>query len=287
MGDEKTPIQEAIDGLLKPLTYFRKYQRTRLAIINGEKLWDIEKQALDSRRLSSAWSFNLQEVFLAAIPINIVIGMLDFFFDTKTDAAKAAASLTEFSRAYENIKSSIDPMLSSLNAPLILTLSVYLLALGSLKDDDQQPSKIIRARRAYLYIDGAHGVWSQAGLSITTGLLSWIDRNSKTVEAPPIVSVVTFVVFAYCAFAQFYETYRKVPFTLFIANGYQARMPSILQSLLPFLQIDKDHDTDGPWDRYLTQMAICSGLIPLLPWISDRLSSSIAWVVANLKVAIS
>jgi len=277
VAEEKTPLQESFERLLKPINIFSQYSRTRSAIIKGESLWDLDKQALEERQLLSAWSFNLQETALAAIPVNVVIKILNFFFDS------AKTATTE----YAEIVRSVEPFFKSFNAPLILTLCVFLLAIGSLKDGDQLPSKLAKAERAYLYIDGAHGIWTQGGISICTGLMTWISFHPGAIPLLTQLNLLLMLLLSYFTIAQFHETQRKVPFALFKANGYSPRLPSMLQSLkslILFVPIGKGIDPDGLWDRYLTKMWICFGLIiPSTLWATDKLAAVAAWILASLK----
>jgi hypothetical protein len=139
--------------IFEPLEFLRKvkkFSKTRAAILNKLPLYDYSTAQLRQQGFMGAWSFNLAESTIAALPGTTYAGLKWLLFEQSTPQ-----STTE--------------KLSELSAPLlipfILTATAYIVGSLSVRREDLSKDKRKKASKVFLYLDGAYGFYPQLLMS--------------------------------------------------------------------------------------------------------------------------
>ena len=199
---------------------------------NGQPLYRLTRDELHKRGLMGPWTFNLYEVVVAAVPTIVLLRILDFF----TRGTRSVVSLNPF----ESAMGRAGTMLGPLVVPVALTLSVYLIARGSLKRDDISSDRLARARYAYLYLDGAYGLLAQAAVAFGIALHTYSIVGYQVLGATTTWVTAIFVIGG--SLHEFHLTWYAIPSRLFSVNGYD-----------PKLSI-RDQPDGAPWTRYANRL---------------------------------
>lgn len=155
---ETSPVGRMLKDPFGIVSLVSAYVRTKSAVRINAPLYDLTQRELEKRSLQGPWTFNITESVLAGIPVMLcalVFDWLGLFQVVSFPDEVTQASLTDYYSAR---------VLDVVNAyvpPFVLTTSVYALAWASLRAADRTPERLARARRAYLYFDGAFGLIPQ------------------------------------------------------------------------------------------------------------------------------
>ena len=160
----------------------------------------------------------------------------------------------EFTLFFNKIAAWIDP----LSIPIMLTTVVFFFVWGSLKKSDSTPDKRNTARRAYLYFDGAYGLYSQLLMAFGIGLFSTAAGQSLVENEELLMPFLALIfLLAGSTIWQIYISTKKIPKLVFAVNGYSGKAKHFWQ---------KSNPDDPPWSK-LTLAHIIMGY-PLLLVIS-------------------
>jgi hypothetical protein len=239
---EQNPLQEEIFKSFKQFFEFRKFWNTRKAILRGVPLYDWNSSELNKSGYLNHWSFNIQENTFAALPVIFILKVLDFLFDKFKDSPPSLSFPDEYTKVFYEVSKDTDQFFFTFFAPTVLTFIVFLQAWSSLKGSDSTPETRARARRAYLYFDGAYGFYFQILLSLVYSLQIWSNDYDKLIEKAPTFTFLVFhIIFMVGTIGQILETGKKVPNKLFKINGYSSRERQFWQRKRP---------DDPPWCKY-------------------------------------
>lgn len=247
-------LHDPVDRVTKLSSYFL----TRSMVLRGHALWDLGKTELSSRGLMAPWTFNVYQSALSALPIICYSAINAFVYPaTPTDpfADPSSAAASQFA-------AQIGRVFLALAVTLSLAILSYAAASGSLCPDDRTEARRARARRAYLYLDGALGFWSQMGLTTFLGLVA---TGAPWVLFFLIGSVIL----------QLRITSYVIPATLFRINGYPSDYPS-----LRFWQRDP---LRAQWNRYLFWTTAFGFLILVLFPALDLIAYAAGHLVAGVQ----
>ena len=207
---------------LEKLTKLRSFLQTRKALLKGEEPWNMQKTEIASRKWMTPWAFNIYQSSLSAI-IAWTLLQLAFWLALPTVNP---------------------PTLELLFPPLAVALSLgtaaYFLSFASLLPQDRYPVQLLRARYAYLYLDGALGFWIQT--LVVTVQVFWIvepqyriastvwlrvshDSSSLGATADSMRSALLLLFIASSAFQAAIMSF-VIPRRLFATNGYVVHQPN-------------------------------------------------------------
>ena len=274
---EQNPLQEEIIKPFKQFFEFRKFWNTRKAILSGVPLYDWNSSERNKSGYLNHWSFNIQENAFAALPVIVILKVLDFLFDKFKDVPPSPNYQDEYTKVFFEVSKSTDQFFLAFFAPTVLTLIVFLQAWSSLKGSDSTPETRARARRAYLYFDGAYGFYFQILLSLAYSLQAWSDDHTKLLErVPPFTFLVFDIIFMVGTIGQLLETGKKVPIKLFKINGYSSRERQFWQRKRP---------DDPPWSKYHFAIILgCWPVIIIVFTVLFTLSGITATVLTSIKM---
>lgn len=235
------------------------FVRTRREIHQGEALWDFSHNEIKQNGLMGPWKLNVYESMIAGLLSFIIIQVLgivkpDFFY----------APWWMGGWANDPIEKKASLFYSSLAIPFTFLVLSYAAGEGSLRECDSNKENRRRARRVYLYLDGAYGLLPQTIASTTVVLLAFAP-NQVYVKILGLIAVL------WNSYISFYV----VPNKLFVANNYQ--ISSAKQSLDKWLNIMKtkapskviqsssrDIRSSPPRGEYMVKYMIGGGLLCIL-----------------------
>lgn len=243
------------------------FLRTRRAILDGEPLYDQPELDRREKHYLGPWRFNLTETFLAGLP-----GLLLSWFvslpspftypsvpDLFADPNLSSEHVLLAQRIFRDWVRGLAPFFPA----VVLTISAYTSGSLSLWMDDSSPERRRRARVAYLYLDGAHGLWRQMFAGFVSAM-GWATGGSLGL-AVGIASLTSLGLLVH-------ESHSIVPRELFYAHGYG---------------VAGGRWANGPWKKYLWLGLGSSG------WLAATLIVVAVWtleffsvVLAGLRVAI-
>jgi len=213
------------EEFFKELFDLKKFWNTRKAILNGVPLYDWNSNDRQRSGYLNHWTFNIKESVFVSLPAILLTRVLDFLFNDYKNKPQDFNSLDEFQKIFYETSQATSQFFSAIAAPAFLTLTVFLLAWCSLKNSDSTPRKRARARSAYLYFDGAYGLYFQLLLSLVSSLTLWGSNHTAILgEIPPLIYIVLVILFVIGLIGQCIETYIRIPRKLFKVNDYSSRL---------------------------------------------------------------
>jgi hypothetical protein len=241
-----------------------KFLRTRRAVLNGDALYHFTDEQLKQRDLMGPLAFNLYETVLAAFPATLLLCLLDWVWNVATTAAVADVTVLGFSDAVQSQMAAAASIANKIFAPLLvpgIALALSSVAgWASLRRKDSTPAARRRARDAYLYLDGAHGLVAECLVSL------WLTLNAITfLNAPDLVrsyagtaaGIVYVPMAVLCAWHAYGVHWSGIPSELFAINNYRTGLyaPSMMA------QLDEPDREDGP--RWKYRLSVLIGATPV------------------------
>lgn len=195
---------------------FQKFRLTRRAILSGERLYEWTPRERKSRDYLGPLHFNIQQSIFSGLPPLVLVTIFDYWYQIYKDPTEDDKLGQMFEGIYR--------VIYNFTTPILFTLFAYILARASLRRNDVTPDKVEKAKKAYLYFDGAYGLYSQALLSLAFSLIIWSQTHTKALNnLPPYLLFVGFILFLIAAIYQLSLTYWRIPKKLFKeVNGYTA-----------------------------------------------------------------
>ena len=229
---------------------FLRFFRTRHAIHQGHTLYLFSQEEIEARGLLGPWLLNFYESILASLPAFIFLRITSIF--------QSPVIEDEAVRIASEINNSLTPFLF----PITFLLSSWAASRFSFYPKDSTETKRKKAKYAYLYFDGAYGLWAQMSVvTIEVILQTFYGTNSVGVllnavetfasqgygiDASSPVGVVGFVASLIGVAAIFWNlriAFYDIASELFKVNGYSGETPAFFAS-------SKAKPNSGPWLRY-------------------------------------
>jgi hypothetical protein len=252
---DRGPIQELIfearNKLSSVYALFKNFLSTKRAIVRGEKIYLWTNDKIIEKGYLTPWKFNLTETATTGIIASFTANSIQFISQEKPSQDIQEVILNEeFTGFFMKTASWLDPLV----IPIFLTSVVFFFVWGSLKKADFSAEKRNVAKRAYLYFDGAYGLYSQFFIAFSVGFLSTSTGQSLAENEEYLIPFIGFIVLLAAAFIwQIRVSMKKIPKLVFEANGYSDRAKHFWQ---------KSRPDDPPWSK-LTLAHIIMGY-PLL-----------------------
>jgi hypothetical protein len=268
-------VRELLPALAAYFDQFTKlirYWRTRRRILEREQLWACTKEELASLRLMEPWPFNLYQSTLSAAPVIVLIALAFFLGEglkTAPDAGIAAVAVESRGKVWAG---RIDAVLSTLVIPLSLGIAAFAAARGSLRRRDVTPENTRRARLAYVYLDGAHGLWSQMFLVAGAALIGAASIAGPDGTFAPLGLLILLPF----GLRQAYITNRLIPLRLFKIHGYPTDYPKLFRR----------SSSRGQWVRYQLWTLVFAGLLlRMLRLGISIISAGLGYLIGHLQLA--
>jgi hypothetical protein len=199
---------------------FKKYWKTREAIMGGTAVYDMSKADREEAGYFGPWAFNGAQSAASAIPAAVAAVVIWFF---------------RIEVPVEDTLSKLSRVLLACSLPFIMMLIAYTVGRASLWKGDSTKSSRIRAARIYLYLDGAYGLypqllWSVVSIPQLLPAIAW--------SGSPVNLIGTW---------QFIVSMKTIPNDLFPALGYWGGRHNILVhgTKLPSLMISTPLDENA------------------------------------------
>jgi hypothetical protein len=209
---------------LSDVLTLRAFRATRLAVLQGESLHLWSRAKLSAAGLMPAWMFNACESLLAGLPAQFLF-WLSPAVDIQRDGE--AFALAVF-------------------APFGLMAGAAFSGIATLRREEATRPRVGTAIRAYLYLEGAHGLFAEAGTSILIALCALLDA-SKAGWLQIMLALPILIPCVMAAIDLWYEFDVKIPHKLFVANGYDSQYPGPFSFLFPDPQRGPNA---APWRQY-------------------------------------
>jgi hypothetical protein len=270
---DRPPIVESLaeekTKWTKHLETARAFYRTKLAIQRGIPLYEWSITDLQAFGYLGPWKFNAIETAITGGLASLTVNIANALSGAKPAEAE---TLDGIDPALATILKTTSSWLEPFTIPIFLTGFVYLMGWGTLRRRDSTSVKRLRARLAYLYFDGAYGLYSQLFLAFGVSAIS-TDFGQKVLSSDPLsyFAVAFFVALVGAGIWQLVITGRRIPRLLFVANGYSGRVRHFWQ---------RSHPTDPPWNKLV--VANILGGWPLLIVTSlliTAISFTFAWLL--------
>jgi hypothetical protein len=199
------------------VTKIFSYARTRREVRTGATPWDYSSDEIKSKKLLEPWPFNIYQSALSALPGVIAVATLSFLgIEVNEKLTFADPFDSQVNAHFEKILSYLQPFI----IPLALAVACFGAAWASLERADRSKERMARARRAYLYYDGAYGLWAQAIMSFV--LTFFYSPLREKLGLTMIIGLLLF--FAAVTWQRTISGW-KLPKALFTVNGYSYEYP--------------------------------------------------------------
>jgi hypothetical protein len=137
-------------------TRLRKFMRARRRVQAGEPLFDYCADQIEKEGVLGPLSFNLYQSTMSVAPGMLIVKAYQWI--VPNDTADTAPSPTDdLERAISQLAPRAQQPADSITLPLTLFLLSVVAGWASFHSGDGSKEQGARARRAYLYFDGAYG----------------------------------------------------------------------------------------------------------------------------------
>jgi hypothetical protein len=217
---DESPVAEVRTKVTDWFGKLRRFRATRQAILGGECLWDYDSEKLRKEGYLGSWSFDGLKTFNILFVIAAVEVVLSALYP-----GDSAISRNKFYAIHPELVPLLERVSALVAAGwfcIAFSMSGFLVGWGSIKPEDYTPERRGRATKAYLYLDGAHGLWSQLSWGVLAALLFYNNRAKILDPAwTAIAGISVLPVFGW----QAYVNAKKVPELLFRVNRYSDDPP--------------------------------------------------------------
>ena len=252
------------------VAFVRKFWRTRKAILAGEPLWDLSPTQLRAANHYSGARFNLAESALAAAP-GVIAGR---FIDLLLPDPQVLTPV-------EKVQATISNTAYSAIVPFVLLIAARTIARATFRKGEGTPAQFERAKRAYLYLEGARSFIPELVISTAAAILIGFTRLPQNApdEATTVAGAaiaVCLIAMTICAFWLRRIMTIAIPRELFRLNGYSDRRPA-------WWKLWTRDRTIGPWSRYATasrlKVPMIFGAVALsIHFIADGVARVVIWL---------
>jgi hypothetical protein len=236
-----SPIESIADGVKQKVVQLREggesFWKTKEAILRGEKLYAWPNSDIKENGYLMPWRFNAIECGITGGLASITTTSLNFIASATQDQTDKKVLLIDdkFTGFFIKVVSWLSPFI----APLFLTCAVFIIAWGTLRRADKTLEKRKTARRAYLYFDGAYGLYPQLFLAFSIGF--FFTRIGQQAFSSVDFAIPLLMLMAASFIRQFFLSIKTIPELLFVVNGYSTRFR---------VAGEKRKADDPPWGKY-------------------------------------
>ena len=245
-------------GWISQLLDIKKFFSTRKAVFSHEPLWNYTLAELDAKGYQAAWTFNLQETALAALPGILALRILNFLFPLEKNILSNPPELSHFAQYFQETNTEVVQTIISFLPPLFLMIIAYLAAWSSLRKADRTKQNIERNLAAYLFLDGALGLWPQMSLSFAITLVAWLNQHEK---GNTFTTIILLILGLYGFFYSSSLISNRIPKLLFSLQGYSTERPDFLSWYL-----SQKIENAGPWRTWVFTQGCGSWILLALLW---------------------
>lgn len=208
-------------------SWLRRYLRSRRAILNGEKLFDLSREELRTRDLMAPLKLNVYKMALAALPATAIVWLISCVEQSELKAsiglARMAPDFWSAMLVQWQVMRTIQQVAVALLFPAAFLLFGLVVSWACLYRLDSTRETRRRCRRAFLYFDAAYGLLPQ--MLFTTALILYVnwDWVNEQIWEEGSYSVSNFLMGLPLAVAGFWPGYVflfQIPRLLFDVNGY-------------------------------------------------------------------
>jgi hypothetical protein len=263
--EEKLATAEEVFEPIAKFNQYKKYWKTREAIIGGTAVYDMSKADLEKAGYLGAWAFNAAQSVVSAMP-GVIAGFVIWFFRITIPVEDTLTKVTK--------------MLAALSVPFIFMLIAYVVGRASLWKRDSTKSSRVRAGRIYLYLDGAYGLYPQLlwSICLIPPLLP------ATLELKTAVNLI--------GLWQFVVSMKTIPNDLFPALGYWGgrhnilvhgtKLPSLMTSTPLDENAKKISQPEPPVWKYRLSVLVLGPLVAIVCLLAVVGVSILATIVIEL-----
>lgn len=224
---------------------FRQFLRTREAILLGERLFDVPDEELSKRELMGPLAFNLYETALAGLPA----AGLAWVFQTVTHTESGLRFPTSTDPFWQGVlremnqsAGTIEHVSKAFVVPGLLLVVAVIASWASLHQSDSTKESRRRCRDAFLYYDGAFGLFPQMLSSLGLVLVVFLDWLGPRVnELFAGLGLIVALPVTAAGVWQAYVLLAEIPRNLFDLNGYKETSGLFATAAPP-----------RPWKRFLS-----------------------------------
>ena len=261
---DESPVAEVRTKVTDWFGKLRRFRATRQAILDGECLWDYDSERLVKEGYLGPWSFDRFKTFNILFFLLVVGAVVGAVLSALYPGA-SAVSRNKFEAIHPELVPLLEPVSKLVAAGwfcIAFWLSGFLMGWGSIKPEDSTPERRGRATKAYLYLDGAHGLWPQLSWGVFAVL--WFCNNRAGALGPAWAATATiFIMFPVFCW-QAYVNAKKIPELLFRVNHYFTR-------------------DDAPWSRLVLAYVIAGVATWALQMASVVLVAVFAYALQGLE----
>ena len=286
---DESPLKEFLIKIQDTVDKARRFWKTKRAIDRGEPLYDWSSSQLAEADYYGPWKFNAIETVLTgglAAAVTSVIAFLNSSSANSSEVTTGPEFLLNLSPEVAAMVERTNAWTQPFLAPLLTTSVAFLVAWGSLKRRDSTSETRARARRAYLYSDGAFGFFSQLVIATGIGILAGTrsvggepadkrafgdlagllaDQGAGNIDLGQLVTVA---MVAGAVLVQTYVSFSKIPKFLFTINSYSTRRRHFWQRSRP---------DDPPWAKIgFCQFSVGSLFSVAIYWILSLIALCLA-----------
>jgi len=282
--NDDSPVAEIVTDARDTVDAARRFWKTKRAIDRGEPLYEWSSDRLGKAGYYGPWKFNAFATAVTGGVAGAVNGIVSFVNNSPEDSSEPTLLVEAASAlggpAVSSMAATTSAWIQPFVVPLVTTSLVFLVAWGSLKSHDSTKATRARARRAYLYADGAFGFFPQLLLAsggalllgVLSGVLSRHDDADGVVQLTPFLIVLVAVVVV-AGLAQTIVSQGKIPRFLFAINGYQ----------IPYYMWQRVRLGDAPWIKLTLAQFIGLGPVAAaveltLGVLTISLAFSLVWI---------
>lgn len=272
---EKSPLEKIIYQPHDFIINLKKFWKTKNAVRTGVPLYEWSSSQRKEKGFLGPWSLNIQETLYASLPSGFIVKVLDFLYGRPQILSHETEQLDKRTQIFNEILKSTNQFFHSFYVPIFFTLIVLIVGWCSLKRKDSTKESRARSRKAYLYFDGAYGLFSQFILTLYISLEIWFKlRPELLLQIPHAMEIAWYSLVAIAFVIQFYLSMMKIPDLLFQVNGYNSNRSN-----------KEGQKEDPPFTKWWLGNCI-SGypLIIFLNFILSKLAISAAWILTEIKI---
>lgn len=222
----------------------KRFWHTKKAIMEDSPLYDWNNRELDVANYMRPIQFNIVESLLAALP-GLAVMVILFLVLQPTMVIQSGLGYEPGILFKNLVLLCVLLSLYVLIPPVFTGIIAPFAGTGSVRLEDRAKPLNRRAMRAYLYFDGAHGLYSQSTIAFCWMLSFWAGTNAQTGLVPQTsvmaVSIVAGIGILAAGIYQLRLSFYVIPRRLFVANCYSTRIRRFWQKKQP---------DDPPWNRY-------------------------------------
>jgi len=238
---DPSPIQRIIDAPLSKIRVWREYSNTKKAVLSGEELFRAPDEEVKKKGYLTPWKFNCLESIIAGGIATTLVNLFGFISRQSVNSSSSDsvhlwpswAALwndgfdprdwirlddMESIHLYNTVASWVEPFI----IPIFISCFVFSYGFCTLKTEHATKERKRIARRAFLYFDGAYGLWTQVTIAACLGVLS-TKIGLESLKISNLFALVVVFALVSALVWQFWLLFDRIPKAIFKVNGYSIR----------------------------------------------------------------